>query len=134
MIQLIINGKPISKRRPRFARRGKFVVTYNSQETEEGRFILDLRQQWKEAPITGPVKLGLFFTMPIPRSTSKKDRIAMEMGEMKHTRKSDLDNLVKFVKDCCNQTVWIDDSQVYWLTAHKYYGLHPKTIIEIERS
>ncbi len=132
--QLTIPGNPIAKKRPRFARRGKFVVTYNDQETEEGRFILDLRQQWMAAPITGPVKLGLDFIMSIPKSTSKKDRALMELGELKHTRKPDVDNLVKFVKDCCNQMVWVDDSQVYWLIAHKYYGLYPKTIIEIERS
>jgi Holliday junction resolvase RusA-like endonuclease len=31
---ITIPGKPIAKKRPRFARRGKFVTTYNDQQTE----------------------------------------------------------------------------------------------------
>ena len=128
---LTIPGKPIGKRRPRFARRGKFVVTYNDQETEEGRFLLDARRQWKAPIMEGPVYLSLTFFMPIPKSTSKKVLSAMRKNGVRHTKKPDLDNMVKFVKDCLNGLVWKDDSQVDELTAKKIYSENPRTVIGI---
>jgi phage terminase large subunit GpA-like protein len=38
MINITIPGPPIAKKRPKFARRGKFVTTYNPQDSEEGRW------------------------------------------------------------------------------------------------
>lgn len=131
MIDIIIPGKPIAKKRPRFARRGKHVVTYNDQETEEGKFFLLAREQFNQNPITGAVDLWVRFFMPIPKSTSKKNRESMNLGLIRHTKKPDLDNLVKFVKDCLNGLVWKDDSQVCRLEAVKMYGENPRTEIRI---
>jgi Holliday junction resolvase RusA-like endonuclease len=126
MIDIIIPGKPIAKKRPRFARRGKYVVTYNDQETEEGKFFLLAREQFKGEIITGPVDLWLRFYMPIPKSTSKKNRNLMNLGLIRHTKRPDLDNL-----DCLNGLVWKDDSQVCRLEAVKLYGEEPRTEIRI---
>jgi len=62
-INLKVYGVPIAKKRPRFARRGKFVTTYNDQETEEGKFLLFIREQWKQEKIPAgtPVDLDLVF-------------------------------------------------------------------------
>lgn len=130
---LLIPGPPIAKKRPRFARHGKFVVTYNSQETEEGRFLFEVKQQWKQAPIEGPIELKTTFFMPIPKSASKKHCLAMMAREIQHTKKPDLDNCIKFVEDCLNQTVWVDDSQVIKIEAEKYYSDNPRTVIFVRR-
>ena len=131
-IYIEIHGVPIAKKRPRFARRGKFVTTYNDQETEEGKFILDLRQQFKGiSPLEVPLKLQAEFHMPIPKSTSKKKTEMMLSHAICHTKKPDLDNLIKFVKDCCNGEIWKDDSQVCSIQADKYYSHTPKTRIWI---
>lgn len=136
MIRLVIPGNPIAKKRPRFARRGKFVTTYNPQETEEGRFAIQAIQQIAHQdpgePISGPISLRTRFDMPIPKSTSKKRATAMLCGNENHVKKPDLDNLLKFVKDCLNRIAWKDDSQVCMIEAYKRYSEHPKTIIEIE--
>jgi Holliday junction resolvase RusA-like endonuclease len=132
-IHLFITGKPIAKKRPRFARRGKFVTTYNDQQTEEGRFILDLREQLRKSehpfpiPAGIPITMYITFNMPIPKSMSKKARAS----NPKHTVKPDLDNLIKFVKDCCNGILWHDDSQVVSITARKQYWMDPSTAIEV---
>lgn len=132
-ISLCIIGKPIAKKRPRFARRGKFVTTYNDQETEEGRFILDLREELKQTgcpfpiPASVPIWITLTFHMPIPKSMSKKARLS----NVQHTVKPDLDNLIKFVKDCCNGIVWHDDSQVVGIKAVKEYMESPRTVIGV---
>lgn len=128
-VVLEIPGKPIAKKRPRFARRGNFVVTYNPQEPEEGRFLFELQKQWKRGPLTNPIHLTLFFEMPIPKSTSSSKRKLMERGWIPHTKRPDLDNLIKFVKDCLNGTVYRDDSQIISLKAEKKYSNEPKTLI-----
>ena len=130
MIEIIIEGKPIAKKRPRFFRRGKHVGTYNDQKTEEGRFILLAKEQFKRNPISGPIDLWLKFYMPIPKSTSKKNRELMNLGLIRHTKKPDLDNLVKFI-DCLNGLVWEDDSQICRLEASKLYDDNPRTKIII---
>jgi len=134
-MKITIPGKPIAKKRPRFARRGKFVMTYNDQETEEGRFLLEVKQQWKEKPIEGNITLRVAFIMPRPKShygTGKNSGAPKPSAPTYHTQKPDLDNLVKFVKDCLNGVCWRDDSQVVSLIASKSWG--PEGLTEISLS
>ena len=130
-LQFNIPGKPIAKKRPRFYRRGKFVGTYNDQRTEEGKFltqvITQLPKDFKKFERGTPLHLECFFIMPIPKSTSKKKQAQMVIGDIKHTKKPDTDNLIKFVKDCCNEIVWHDDSQIVGIRAYKAYGETPNT-------
>lgn len=131
--QITILGNPIAKKRPRFVRRGKFVGTYNCQDTEEGKFKWDLLAQVGDMePVEGAVSLTCRFFMPIPASMSNKKRALYVGGVYDHIKKPDLDNLVKFVKDCCNGILWRDDSQVVSLTASKAYHSTPATEIRIE--
>ena len=131
MIEITVPGKPIAKARPRFYRRGKYVGTYNGQEMEEGKFMLLVREQFEGELIEGPVDLWLKFFMPIPKSTSKKNRESMKLQLIRHTKRPDLDNLIKFTKDCLNEVVWKDDSQVCRIEAVKLYGESPRTEIRI---
>lgn len=126
-VTITVPGKPIAKARPRFFRRGSFVGTYNEQQTEEGKFMLLARQQWGDRPVLeGSVHLRCVFFFDYPKSMSIKNRL----GAM-HTKKPDLDNLVKFVKDCLNGIAWKDDSQITSLIADKFYGLEARTVITI---
>jgi Holliday junction resolvase RusA-like endonuclease len=128
---LMIPGKPIAKKRPRFARRGNFVTTYNDQQTEEGKFICLMQTQTKQhkpIPAGTAIYLNLYFLLPIPKGTSQKK---IDSG-LAHTKRPDLDNLIKFVKDCANGILWHDDSQVVSVEAHKYYGTEPATKIQIQ--
>ena len=133
MISITVHGKPIAQARPRFVRRGKFVTTYNPQETEAGRFALSVMAQLPEGfePYRGALSLFCSFDMPIPKSATKRQKGEIEIGIRKHVKKPDLDNLCKFVKDACNGIVWQDDSQVVQLHARKGYSSQPSTVIEI---
>lgn len=132
MIRIEIIGTPLAKKRPRFFRRGKFVGTYNAQETEEGKFMFELHRQYKGEPIANtPLKINCVFYMPIPKGTSNKKRLAMIAREIYHIKKPDLDNLIKFAKDCCNGIIWNDDSQVVHIEAIKEYSENPRTILHI---
>jgi Holliday junction resolvase RusA-like endonuclease len=124
-LSITIPGTPLAKKRPRFARRGKFVTTYNSQETEEGKFIMVMMSQLhghQPIPSGTPIHVEVFFGMPFPASMSQKKRIGAE-----HTKKPDVDNMLKFLKDCCNGVVWHDDSQVVSVLASKAYSDKPST-------
>lgn len=127
-MNIIIQGAPIAKKRPRFVRRGKFVGTYNPQETEEGRWLLEAKGQVAEK-LEGPIEMIINFFMPIPKSTSKKKTNEMASGLIDHIKKPDLDNLIKFAKDCLNGVAWRDDSQVVAIRAIKKYSREPRTEI-----
>jgi len=130
-----IYGTPIAKKRPRFSRRGNFVTTYNSQETEEGRWLLSARGEMRNnglnAPIESPVAMSMLFLLPIPASASKK-RLREIEDSPAHTKKPDLDNLQKFALDCLNGELYRDDSQIYEITARKEYGKQALTEITVE--
>ena len=133
MIEIVVPGKPIAKKRPRFARRGKYTAVINDQETEGGKFIIQCLQQLNgEKPLEGPIALHCCFYMPIPKSTSKKKRALMIDGLEHHTKKPDVDNLVKFVADCLNSIAWHDDRQIVAIRATKIYANDPKTEIFVE--
>jgi len=133
MLSITVHGKPIAQARPRFVRRGKFVTTYNPQESEAGRFALSVMHSLPEGfkPYLGPLRLSCEFFMPIPQSATKRQKAEIEIGLRKHIKKPDLDNLCKFVKDACTGIVWVDDSQVVQLEARKKYSNQPATVIEI---
>jgi len=131
MIEFKIPGKPIAKKRPRFFRRGNYVGTYNDQRTEEGRFMLFVKEQFDSDMLEGPIDLWLRFYFPIPKSTPKKHIESMRLGFIRHTKRPDLDNCIKFVKDCLNELVWKDDSQICRIEAVKLYGDEPMTEIRI---
>jgi Holliday junction resolvase RusA-like endonuclease len=132
-LTITIPGKPIAKKRPRFARRGKFVTTYNCQETEEGRFALSVMAQLPEGfkPLLGALRLSCDFNMPIPTSATKRQKAEIDIGIRKHVKKPDASNMIKFIEDVLNGIVWNDDSQVVQLEARKLYSHQPSTVIEI---
>ena len=127
-----ILGKPIAQARPRFARRGKFVKTYNPQETEAGKVYLEIRQQWgKNKPLDGPLKVWMTFCFPITKG-SKKEVADMINGITRHTKKPDLTNLGKFYEDVMNGLVFLDDKQICEIELDKAYAQEPQTIITVE--
>ena len=124
-ISVVVYGKPIAKERPRFARRGKFVKTYNPQETEEGRFMINFHNSAKiEKPMTGPLDIECVFFFERPNNHYGTGR---NKGELKdsapkhHTKTPDVDNCLKFVFDSLNGYAWVDDAQIKQVMSSKHY-------------
>ncbi len=130
-IEIRIWGKPIGKKAPRFARRGNFVAAINDQQTEEGRFLLNIREQVAGKKLSGPLKMQMLFSMPIPKSTSNKQKRRMANNEILPTKKPDLKHLIAFAEDCLSGEIFRDDCQVCIIEAMKRYG-DPHTWINIE--
>ena len=125
MVNFMVEGTPVPKGRPRFARRGKFVSTYSPKTT------VDYETKVAEAaqiamgssePLETPVGAYIYITLPIPASYSKKRTQACLSGEERPTKKSDIDNYCKAVFDGMNGIVFLDDSQIVSLHSTKVYG------------
>lgn len=85
-------------------------------------------------PFSGPLMLGVRAYLSIPRSKSKKWQAQAAAGEIRPTKKPDLDNILKHVKDCLSQMIyWTDDAMVveYLPGTGKWYSDHPRWEIEI---
>lgn len=68
-------------------------------------------------PIEGPIALEAVFVLPRPKAMCWKSR---EMPRAPHTKRGDLDNLLKGVKDALNELAWRDDGQVCEVVATKF--------------
>ena len=124
-MNIVIKGKPIAKKRPRFARVGKFSKTYNDQETEESRWLWEAQQQIDEPPLQGAVELFINFHFKRPKGHFGTGRNAGKLkpsAPAEHIIKPDTDNLIKFALDCLNLVAFEDDSQIVIIHAAKLYA------------
>ena len=77
------------------------------------------------------IEVTVKFYLPIPKQTSKKRTKLMDEGKISHTKKPDLDNLVKLVLDAYNGVLYNDDSQIISLSLSKMYSITPGIEINI---
>lgn len=119
---ITIPGTPMAKARPRFARLKGKVCTFDPQSVEKEtlRWVLKSRYVGKD-PISGPIRLRIVFIL-----SHKKKK------EAYHTKKPDLDNLIKMPLDAGNGILWVDDKQIVSIDAIKIYGEEPRTVLTIE--
>jgi Holliday junction resolvase RusA-like endonuclease len=124
-IMFTIYGEPVPKGRPRFSTRGKFPVAYTPEKTKN--YESDVGMMAKAAmgssePLEGALEAFIYVTFPVPASYSKKRTEACLSDSEKHTKKPDLDNVVKAVLDGMSDIVFLSDSQITSIHATKVYG------------
>ena len=73
-------------------------------------------------PLEGALEAFIYVTFAVPASYSKKRTEACLSGQEKHTKKPDLDNVVKAVLDGMSDIVFLSDSQITSIHATKVYG------------
>lgn len=94
---------------------------------------ITLQNQHNSAPfLTGPLHLYVTFYMQIPTSLSLKKK--QNLNKSPHLIKPDLDNLIKFVNDVCNDILFADDAIVASITARKVYDSKPRTEFYFEEA
>lgn len=117
-----IATSPKGQPRPKFARIGNYVQTYDPKQSKD--YKSDMKWQLIEQHplrLDGPVSLSIDFLMPRPKSHYGKKGLK-DSAPYYHTSKPDLDNCIKAVKDCAKGILWGDDSQVCVLLATKKYA------------
>lgn len=120
-----VEGTPIGKGRPKFARRGNFVSAYTPTKTRDYEsLIADAAKQamGSSEPLKTPVAAYIYITVPIPASYSKKRTEACLSGLERPCKKPDIDNVIKAYLDSMNGIVYDDDTQVVSLHSTKRYG------------
>jgi len=145
-MKIVIPGKPIAKQRPRFAKRGRFVTTYDPQENEKKHVRSILTAQLSElsnsldnykliefGKICSSQVFSVSFTffLPINSSDSVVSKNRKLWGITKASTKPDYDNCEKFYLDCANGILWGDDSTVIQGKALKLYSEQPRVEIVV---
>jgi crossover junction endodeoxyribonuclease RusA len=84
-------------------------------------------QEFAYAYTTDPIRVRLRFHLPRPKSLSSRASRA-------HTKRPDLDKLIRACLDAMTGVLWKDDSQVFSLSAIKCYAIAdeaPNVIISV---
>ena len=136
MIQFTVFGEPVAQGRPRFARMGNFVKTYDPAESKDykSRVLAAALEVRPEKPLDMPLSVTIKAYRSIPKSMSKKKATQAMIGEIRPTTKPDIDNIVKGVKDALKGVIWRDDSLVVNLQAGKWYSVTPRVEISVREA
>ena len=130
-----VDGTPVPKGRPRFARRGKFVSTYSPKTTVDYESkVSDAAKQamGSSEPLKTPIAAYIYITLPIPASYTKKRTADCLKGFERPTKRSDIDNYCKAIFDGMNGIVFVDDSQIVSLHSTKVYGMVAMVEVVVE--
>ena len=119
--QWSVLGVPVPKGRPRATKTGRIYTPAKTKRAEEWQRAASAAHAPPQ-PIAGEVYLGLAFVFEPPKSWSKRKKAQALRGELPHTKRPDLDNLIKLAVDSQNGLCWADDTQITRVTASKRYG------------
>jgi Holliday junction resolvase RusA-like endonuclease len=132
-ISFIVYGEPVAQGRPRFARRGNFVKTYDPQKSAEYKdtvYSVAIQNRPPEL-LQGALAVTIGCYRSIPASFSKRRTELAEAGEILPLTKPDVDNYAKGIKDALKGVIWRDDSQVVKLTVTKRYSKTPRVEVTV---
>ena len=82
-------------------------------------------------PYTGPVEMHVKAYYAIPKSKPKWWKAMAQSETLAVTKKPDMDNIVKVVKDALNNIAYRDDSQVFRDIGEKFYSERPRVEVQI---
>ena len=139
MIQIMftVYGEPVAKGRPRFSTRGKFPVAYTPEKTKAYEFevgMMALAAMGGTKPLEGALEAFIYITYAVPESYSKKRLEACLSGLEKHTKRPDLDNVIKSLIDGMDKIVFFNDSQITSIHATKVYGEVAKAEVMVRQA
>ena len=142
-IIFFIPGEPVSQGRPRFARAGRHVRTYDPKKSRDWKaYVREVAARYApKALLMGPLYVRMEFVRAIPKSMPKWAVAAIVDGvqppngkntsRLIPTTKPDVTNLVKGVEDALTGIIWHDDAQIAMLKAMSAYGVHPGVYVKI---
>lgn len=133
-IKFEVLGEPKALKRHRTFRRGNFVGNYDPSANDKNDFLRLAHEHAPEKPLDCPLMMNVAFYFPHPKSHY---RTGKNSGELKlgiqelHTKRPDIDNLLKFIADALNGVYFRDDSCICTCHAVKRYSERPRTEILI---
>lgn len=126
-------GEPVGKARARFSRVSGTAYTPSKTRRYEDAIRKVARSEMGSLnPLSGAVRVRLRAVFSIPASWSQRKRDAALRGEIKPTKRPDLDNVEKAWLDALNGIAYLDDAQVVEKTSEKVYGLQALVVVSVE--
>jgi Holliday junction resolvase RusA-like endonuclease len=123
-----VPGAPQGKARAKVSMRGGFARAYTPEKTVAYESLIKAQYHAtypKELPMLGELSMDIIAWFEVPKSTSQKKRAAMLAGEIKPTKKPDIDNILKCICDAGNGVFYGDDTQIINVSAKKRYSEKP---------
>ena len=133
-VKFTILGEPKGKGRPRFCRNTGHAITPKDTVNYETLVYMEYVAQCEEFrfPDDAMLDMRIRAYYSIPKSASKKKRAAMIIGEIRPTKKPDMDNVVKIIADSLNQVAYRDDTQIVDCQCRKFYSDNPRVEVMIK--
>ena len=133
-VKFIVLGEPKGKGRPRFSRNTGHAVTPKDTVNYETLVRMEYANQCEDIKFPDKEMLDMrikaFYS--IPKSVSKKKRASMLAGELRPTKKPDMDNVIKIIADSLNQIAYRDDTQIVDCQVRKFYSENPRVEVTIK--
>jgi len=95
-------------------------------------FLARIKRRWKNPPLECPIRLSIFYSMPIPKGTKMPRRMWMLEHRISHTGKPNLDVLNAFLMDCLRGIIFRDHSQIVQFHSEKKFEWWPQIRILIK--
>jgi Holliday junction resolvase RusA-like endonuclease len=133
-VSFTVYGDPKGKARPKFAKIGNHMQSYQSTEqiNTESYIKMAYLEAAAGAYLTGALAMKVTAYFQIPKSVSKKKRDEMLSGEIRPTVKPDADNILKSIADSLNKVAYDDDKQIVSCIFDKFYSDRARMEITIE--
>ncbi len=133
-ISFTVYGQVKGKARPKFAKIGGFMKSYQTKEQNAAENYIKMAylEAAKGAYLTGALAMKVTAYFQIPKSVSKKKRDDMLSGVVRPTVKPDADNILKSIADSLNKVAYDDDKQIVSCIFDKFYSDRARMEIIIE--
>lgn len=128
--------EPVGQMRARSTAIGGHARTYKhaKQKAAEDKLLAFAVQYAPESPLDCALEIVVDAYMPIPASMPKFRAEMARRGEIRPTKKPDIDNQLKHVLDAFNGIFWADDKNIVGVMARKFYSDAPRWEIEIKEA
>ncbi|HGG0416123.1 TPA: RusA family crossover junction endodeoxyribonuclease [Clostridium sporogenes] len=134
-MKIVIPGEPKGKARPRMSTKADIVYTPKKTVEYENwvrQCYCMSKLSFDKNKLEGALKAKIGVYMSIPKSISKKKRQYMLKGELRPTKKPDVDNICKIILDSLNGLAYDDDKQIVDCWIGKWYGEEPRVELVLE--
>ena len=134
LVSFTVYGEPVAQGRPKFAVISGHARAYDPKKSRDYKSLIAqvAQEHVPDELLTGPLVLVVKVYRPVPKSFSKKKRVAALAGEIRPTTRPDLKNVLAGVEDALEGVIYANDSQIvsYGETG-KWYGDPPRIEIEV---
>ena len=132
-IKFKVEHRPIAQPRQRFTKNGRpYRDSHHPVHAYRAQIVTAARGAWVAAPLEGPISLTVVAVMPRRKSEQWKTR---PTPAYRHTKRPDIDNLMKAVMDALNGVLYKDDAQVCEIYVQKVVapgGQDPHTYVTVK--